>query len=493
MSEAFDKNRIALERGLGATGLHARLQTSRIGIWSAEGSGLMAGSLLAEALGDILGRFWLRIDSAGPLAELLISSSRAAAASGNQQYDHEIRWQPPYDAVISIGVDAPPNVGPVFRIGANGWSASVGPHAVVTDNNNPVGPFATAAITAAELFKHRFADALGDRARSLPPTYEWSAWDYGLNLAPPHVQALNLGNLVIFGVGAVTHSLLWLILRWPASVTGTVRLVDQDSYGESNGQRYVGMRNEDLGNSKVLIWEQRLSAVHSMIDVTAHRTDMNNFYEQSQPNCNVPLAIVGVDSAEHRRQLALKLPRRVVNMWTEREWLGAARFGFDDDWPCLFCVYPEDMSGALDETGQLFSETGILPGRVRELLDSGAGLTEADALIIAQKYSIEPGPLVGKPLRTARGILCATARIKLPESGAEVDVPLPFSSAMAGIGGFVELVREIWSVSSPAGKWKLRSYAYPVPGNWETAARSTSCYLCSDRLTHEILRDKYPA
>jgi len=85
---------------------------------------------------------------------------------------------------------------------------------------------------------------------------------------------------------------------------------------------------------------KRIVLKHPSVSVHPYSTDMNTFFERERPDCVIKLAIAGVDSAEHRRQLALKLPKRVVNMWTENDWVGAARFGFRDGWPCLYCAYP---------------------------------------------------------------------------------------------------------------------------------------------------------
>ena len=368
----------------------------------------------------------------------------------------------------------------------------VGPRAIVDDDPNPVGPTAAAAIAAGEIFKRLFADALGERSKPLPADLEWSAWDYGRNDPAPGVQSINLDDLHIIGVGAVTHALLWVLQRWPSQVAGRVLLIDSDRYAESNGQRYPGMRAEDIGLPKGERAALRLQA-HPHLDAVPRVTDMNQYFSKERPDYKVRLAVIGVDSPEHRRQLALKLPERVVNMWTEGEWLGSARFGFSGGWPCLCCVYPENTTALLDETGQLFQETGLLPARVRHLLlFAEEGLTEEDVNIIRQKVALgDPQQLVGKPLRSVRGILCATARIPLPEARAEVDVPLPFCSLFAGVAGFSELLHEVWRVPSTPGKWTLRAFAYPVAGNWEGDGQRSACYLCSDPLTRQIVAAKY--
>jgi hypothetical protein len=134
----------------------------------------------------------------------------------------------------------------------------------------------------------------------------------------------------------------------------------------------------------------------------------------------------------------------------------------------------------------------LLPPRVRELLNSGAGLGEQDVAMIAGRYALrDPHSLVGEPLRSIRGVLCASAPITLPEVAGTVDVPFAFASLLAGIGGFVELARELWRVPSQPGHWQLPILAYPVPGNWFPRGARLDCYLCGDALTHAVQAAKY--
>jgi len=489
---AQDKNATALSAVVDSA-LKVRLESSRIGIWSDTNQEAKAsGLILAEALGELLGRLWRNLDAYGPYSDIVLKTASAAAASGMQPLSVSKQWAPPYDFVIAIGSDAPDNAGLFLRVGAIGWKAMLGTKAVVGDDMNPVGPAAAAAITAIEVFKKIFADALGDKAKQVPTDFEWSAWDYGKGGAAPATAPLHFASLHIFGVGAVTHGFLWLLERWPATVTGTIDLVDQDNYDVSNGQRYVGMREGNAECPKTRQAAERLRERHKGIEINDHAVDMNTYFESKLPSCNIPLAIIGVDSPEHRRQLALKLPKRVINMWTEGDWLGAARFGFEAGWPCLFCAYPENAAASLDETGQLSQETGLLPARVRELLFSGGGLNQADVSALAQKYgSQNVQGMLNKPLRNVRGALCATGKITLPGGAKDESVPFAFSSMFAGIAGFIELLHEIYKYQANPGHWQLRVYAYPVEGNWTSRGAKPDCYVCSDDLVHKIFLEKY--
>lgn len=492
MSDAMRKNQAAVVQATGDAALTGRLQSCRIGVWSDPTAARASGSLLAEALGDVLGRLWYNLDVSGPLAATCASAAQVAAASGRQPITVQERWAPPYDYVISIGGDAPPGSGPAQRIGASGWTVMAGAAAVVADDPNPVGPAAAAALAALETFKILFADGLRTRVRPLPATFIWSAWDYGANDPTPTVVPIRLDDMHVFGVGAVTHGLLWVLNRWPTTVSGSLHLIDADMYDVSNGQRYIGMRPENIGLSKPVQAAERLMARHASLEVYPHPKDMNRYFDEDRPDCRVNLAIAGLDSPEGRRQLALKLPRRVVNMWTDHDHLGAARFGVADGWPCLFCAYGEDPTAPRDEAGQIYEQTGIQPARARELLNSAAPLDAMDVALLAQRYGQDKAQAyLGQPLRSVLGALCATGQIVVPGTQTVVDVPFGFSSFLSGIGGFVELAREVWGVSSPPGHWQLPVFAAPVSGNWSPRGPKQNCYLCADPLLIDILQKKY--
>lgn len=493
MSSASVKNEIALQQVFGSSALASRLRAFRIGVWTDDSSCTFSGRLLVEALGETLGRLWGDIEVTGPLADSFVGVANLAAATGNQPACAKTGWNPPYSVVITVGSSYCTGSAVILHVGASGWMAMFGKDAYVDENQNPVGPSAAAALVAAEVFKIAFAIELGDRAKRIPADYTWNAWRFGSEDISPQVMPLHFNDVHVIGVGAVTHGLLWCLERWNAPVSGQIRLIDQDTYDVSNAQRYVGMSVTEIGHPKVTGSRQRLTSKHTKLAVLDFPFDMNSYFAKHCVGCVIPLAVIGVDSEEHRRQLGLKLPRRVVNMWTSRDYCGAARFGIGDGWQCLYCAYPENSNLAMDETGQISSETHLNPARVRELLSSGAGLTQEDINVIATRFpQIDRTGLVGRSLRSVRGILCATGSLHIPGDTTDSQVPFVFESFLAGIGGFVELVQELLSIESEPGQWQLNVLKPPVPGNWSPSRPKANCYLCSDPHVLGVVRNKYP-
>jgi hypothetical protein len=489
VSEAQLKNQAALQTLGLAPELINRLAGIGIGIYSDRSSNTASGRLIAEALAELLGRFWPKLHATGPLAEDFVTVASEAAHSAALESDIRSDWAPPYQFVISIGCAAPRECGPVRRIGADGWTLSIGLNAVVTENPNPIGPAGAAALIAADALKATFATELGERSQRLPEEFQWSMFDYQSSDSNPDPRPLEIGDAAIFGTGAVTHGLAWLMGRWPAAITGNLDLCDKDKYGRSNAQRYVGMRSGFLHQPKVERLRDLLGRRDGLL-ITPHETDMNAYFDAVRPNCALSLAIAGVDSHEHRRQLAMKLPRRIVNMWTDAERLGASRYGFQGGWACLYCAYPRDESGAPDEVAQIQTETNLAPARIRSLLNSSDPLSGPDAAVIAVHLGVDASQYLGQQLRSVRAQLCAIGRIQIQPNAEPIDVPFAFGSFLAGLGGFIELIKEGFGDDSRR-RWQFNSLRVPVADNYWPMTPTPGCYLCGDVLTQSLVKKKY--
>lgn len=479
MSTATDKNAQALKALFGDAALVSRLCSTRIAVVTPSDDLPQSGMLLAEVLADVLACLWPNIDFFGSGAELQLAASLNAAKSGGAPVDGlDLRWAPPYSCVISIGGTHPPEAGYAVRVGANGWLAQLGPEAVCGSSSNPVGPAFAAAMAAAQVFHHIFASELA--GMDIVPLASCSVDLRQLFDAPNLAAApLNLGETHVFGVGAVTHGLVWLLEHWPEMVTGKLHLVDQDNYGDSNGQRYAFMRPENSGRAKVAVVKERLDAAHSHLLVEQHPVDLNSYCAERGYEIPLQRAIAGLDSAEARRHVGLKLPERAVNMWTEGIRIGAGRYQPGDGRACLACGYLEKTDTPLDEVAEIFQQTGIRPDLVRSLLDTGRGLTHQEASMIAGHRGVSPDQFVGQPIRSVLPALCATGRIQMPNNPEAVDVPFAFASLFAGIAGFVMLLKDCFGDSEASHGWTQHIFKRPTPYMHSPLHSNPQCVCCS--------------
>lgn len=145
---------------------------------------------------------------------------------------------------------------------------------------------------------------------------------------------------------------------------------------------------------------------------------------------------------------------------------------------CLACGYLEKTDTPLDEVAEIHQQTGIRPDLVRSLLDSGRGLNQQEAMMVAGHRGVPPDQFVGQPLRSVLPALCATGRLQLPNNSEAVDVPFAFASMFAGIAGFVMLLKDCIEDSKASHGWTQHIFKRPTPYMHSPQHSNTQCVCC---------------
>lgn len=478
MTAAEEKNALALKALFGNDALADRLTSTRIAVVLPTEALSASGRLLANVLSDVLARLWPCINFHGAEADRMLAVALSAAQSGGGNGNGlQVLWAPPYDIVVAVGCDAPAGAGYTLRVGADGWHSAIGADAKCGNSLNPVGPAFAGAMAGAQVFHRVFQSELAGMATE---PFDSCHVDVRQLFAAAELELTNLdlGETHAFGVGAVTHGLMWMIEHWPARVSGALSLVDQDKYGSSNGQRYAFMCLGDAGRMKVAAMKNRLETAHPQLTVTDHPTDLNRYCANRGFDRPLHRVIAGLDSAEARRHVALKLPERTVNMWTAGERIGAGRYLPGHGGACLACDYLEKVNTQLDEVAELFQQTSIRPDIIRSLLDSGRGLSVEEAATIASRWGTPADKFVGQPLRSVMPALCATGRLQMPNNPEVVDVPFAFASLFAGISGFMMLLKDLKG-DDPSEGWTQHIFKRPTPLLLRALHTRSECVCCS--------------
>ena len=341
---------------------------------------------------------------------------------------------------LAIGIDAPAIDAPTIYAGCEGWLARVGntgPYRT-SDAGNPYGAGFAACLAAANLFRFIFLPkgrALLDSDVSFPPGID----------SFPNLTAAPLNNpLVLVGVGAVGNSAAWALARTP--LTGQIYLVDPEFVELSNLQRYVLCERGDEGAIKVEIVGKKFEG---LLKALPHRGTWATFLEAE--GYRWERVLVALDSARDRRAVQGSLPHWIANAWTQLGDLGVSTHSFLGQDACLACLYlPTQASKNQD---QIVAEGLKIPqfqDKVRFLLGSGqaAGRELCGAVANAWGISTETlDPYVDRPIRElwVEGI-CGGGIISLEKVGpapGELQVPLAFQSALAGILLAAETVLDI--------------------------------------------------
>ena len=392
---------------------------------------------------------------------------------------------------LAIGVDAPTIDAPTIYAGCEGWLARVGTEGPcrTSDTGNPYGAGFAACLAAANLFRFLFLSkgtTLLDADLSFPPDAD----------SFPCLTAAPLNDpLVLVGVGAVGNSAAWALARTP--LTGQVYLVDPEVVELSNLQRYVLCERSDEGGIKVEIVGKKFGG---NLQAFPHRGSWVSFL--GSKGYRWERVLVALDSAHDRRAVQGSLPRWIANAWTQVGDLGVSTHSFLGRDACLACLYlPTQTSKSQDQIVAEGLKIPELRDQVRILLGSGqpTGRKICDAVAAAWGIPTETlDPYVERPIRElwVEGI-CGGGIISLGEVGpapGELQVPLAFQSALAGILLAAETVRDV--LTSGAGR-KTLVRRLDVLGPLGEASRQharkagTGSCICEDPDFIAAYRDKY--
>ena len=392
--------------------------------------------ILMRALGEFLGRIWHKIDMCGEISDEFATHAINSAESCKVDLKINTKYGEPYDYVIGVDTNIGNKTG--ISISTDGWNVHVGNYNIDPKTKNPLSQYCAAALVSADVFKTIFRD-MHDFKR-MPSPYVWNCW-YDESCTPPNNFDLCFDNMYIFGIGAVSHSLLWILNQWPHKITGSIHLIDYDQYDDSNAHRYLGMLKEDIGKQKVTQMKNKLLQQHPKLQIYSYVEKMSEFINAKK--FKIKSCICGLDKKELRRELALKLPHTTINMWTDGLDLGATTHSFNNKHSCLFCSYDNTM--IVNNTNQ-----------------------------VLQNDEDE----------------CSTFNMVDTINNDSTKIPLVFSSGMAGFGGFIETMKHVSNIKFDPMTWQMSHETYPTKYAYRSYERKHDCYLC-DKNTRKIVKKKY--
>lgn len=336
----------------------------------------------------------------------------------------------------------------VVYAGSDGWIARVSATRPVESGTggNPFGAGAAACIGMANIFRAVFADRLPHTGLDLDTSLSLLNFETGASASTVSLaNCVDIGEVRLVGVGAVGNAAVWSLTRVPG-LAGTLHAIDHETVDLSNMQRYVLTSMADDGAVKVSL--ARREAAGTELDVVPSRATWAEHVAASGGGGG--LVAVALDSARDRVEVQGSLPRRLVNAWTQNGDLGVSRHGFDGDQACLACMYlPQGRRRSLDEViaGELGLDHATHRMRLRDMLVHGQPVGEDFAREIAAAAGVDPGsltPFAAQPLRAfrQRAVCGGIVMRAIDGGGADVEVPLAFQSALAGVMLAAEVVAE---------------------------------------------------
>lgn len=391
--------------------------------------------------------------------------------------------------------------GTTIYMGSDRWIARVSSSGPVGCGSGavPFGAGAAACLAVANVFRTVFADRLPTGGVDDDATLSLLNFETGAAAANADLPVgSDMGLVHLVGVGAIGNAFVWALSRL-RGLSGVLHAIDPETIELSNLQRYVLPAMADVDASKVGL----AGGVMADCGVETHcfATDWSG-YVAGIGHHRFATVAVALDTARDRVEVQSSLPRRLVNAWTQAGDLGISRHGFEGPEACLACLYLPD-GPRRNEDEIVTGELGLPEARkldVRAMLHFGGPVGEAFASEIAAALGIDPAklmPFAGLPLRAFRQkAICGNVILRAPDGGgADVEVPMAFQSAMAGVMLAAEVVAETTGIRAarPATR-SVIDLMRRLPGRIGSAMLKRTgpvrC-MCQDADHVEAYRSKY--
>ncbi len=348
--------------------------------------------------------------------------------------------------IVVVAGNTPVGAADAIYMGSDRWLARVSTAGPVGcgASANPFGAGAAACIAMANVFRAVFGDRLERPDLDMDLRLSLLGFDTGVGATNGDIPVgCDLGEVRLVGVGAIGNAFVWGMSRL-RGVRGDLHLIDHEPVELSNLQRYVLPGMIDVGSSKVALAAAALS--EGGLRVHPHQVTWRD-HAAATPDHRFGMAAVALDTAHDRVQVAGSLPHRIRNAWTQAGNLGVSRHEFGGDAACLACLYlPTGKRRNEDEI--VLEELGLPPERlmeVRSMLHIGLPVGDAFVREVAMRHGVDAAallPFASLPLRAFRQkAICGNAIMAAPDGrGADLEVPMAFQSALAGVMLAAEVV-----------------------------------------------------
>lgn len=499
--------------GFEPAGFISKLGSVRVALLiDAQAAASQEGRVTAELVLDLLARLYPAVDvvplAGAPDQIALASRLLEAARQINPMIEGTTTIAPDTSAALVMGVTAAPAelaTPQVVYVGSDGWLAKTSTRGPVAsgDSANPFGAATAACIGAANVFRAVFGAQL--KRSNLDQDLTLSLIDYELGLSNPSNPAwsadIDLGETYLVGVGAIGHAAVWTWSSIPG-LSGTLHLIDDERYDDTNAQRYVTTRASDMPRQKVDHAAALLRERAPQLIAVPHAQAWDE-YVSERNDWRLQRVALALDSAEDRTFVQASLPLRIFNSWTQADNLGVSRHDFLKT-ACVACLYlPTSERPDLDD---MVAEALRFPREelavVRRYLDLDLPLDHTMLERIARQTGVGTEvllPFDGAPLLTLyHRAVCGGTILRfggaVGGTNQQAEVPMAFQSALAGVMLAAEVVIEAAGLRSAELPVRTEiNLLRPITGTLcipESKHPSGRC-ICQDADFVDAYRTKY--
>jgi hypothetical protein len=385
--------------------------------------------------------------------------------------------------------------------GSDNWNANFSQNKPQKFNSsdNPFGCGIAACIAVSNVFRFVFKDFLPEKQLDENLTFSTINFSISDTASNPKIEQVHFKDVILVGIGAIGNGTIWALSNLP-NIKGKLDLVDNEEVSFSNLQRYVMFKENDVNLIKV-----DLAAKHfdeKKLRVTPYKMTWAGYLKERN-DWNIETVAVSIDNKKDRIGIQSSLPRQIFNSYTEANLLGIARHTDFSNSACLACGYipSQKEKNYINEVADNCNIPN-LSNAVKDYLNlnldvdaiSSPQNTSSLLDIIAQANNIERNKLVqfhGKKVSEFYSeFICGGISLSLSDKQnkeTNIDAPLAFQSAMAGILLAVELVNNagdfrIKPIKQQSHFYPLNPFSQSNPFNHHLDKDNSGRCLCSDEM-----------
>lgn len=342
---------------------------------------------------------------------------------------------------------------PNFYFGSDNWISrySISKSKSFGGTNNPFGSGIAACIVVSNIFRYFFSEYMD--YKELDKEVELSIFSLSFgSLDNPSLEEIEFKDSAIVGIGAIGNGVIWALSKIE-KLKGKIALIDDEKVSESNLQRYILFTEADEKKEKVIVARDFFK--QKELDIDLCKGEWRDYINKRQ-NWNIDCVAIGIDNEIDRIGIQSSLPRAAFNAFTEQELIGITRhYDFELE-PCVGCYYIPNAARK-NRTTEVAENCGI-PDKVdmvKQYYNFNADVNELiqgynksllEEISIAGDTPLEKlSQYYGKKIdEFYSDYICGGAILHLSENVSitkDVDAPLAFQSAMAGIILASELIK----------------------------------------------------
>lgn len=388
--------------------------------------------------------------------------------------------------------------GLTLYVGSNNWNATFSQNKVqiFEKSKNPIGSGIATCIAVSNVFRYIFQDYLPNKALDNEIIYSCLNFSTSNVLDNPVLKSTHLKDVVLVGIGAIGNGTIWALSKME-SLSGQLSLIDNEEVALSNIQRYVMIEEKHIGKQKAELASNVLS--NSKVELKVYKTTWAGFLDK-RSNWDIETVAVAIDNIKDRIAIQSALPRNVFNSYTEENLLGIARHTQFNELSCMACGYIPSRKEK-NYINEVADNCNIphLAHTVKDYINLNMNVDQvkvpqntASLLdVIAQANNFDRSNLNqfhGKKVQEFYSeFVCGGISLSLTnnKNKANLDAPLAFQSAMAGILLAAELINK--SGNYRKVDIKQQSHIYPLnaigdnnPFNCNLSRDESGRCLCSD-------------